>query len=159
MNTKISVRYMTQTAAIAALYIAFTFISSAFGLSSGVIQIRISEALAVLPIFTPAAVWGLCIGCALANMLTGSIALDVICGSVATLIGAILTRKLKKHRIAALLAPVASNTLIIPFVLAYGYGINGSVPYFMLTVGLGELISCGGLGYALAAALERRIGL
>ena len=153
------IKFLAQSAAVAALYVVITFVASAMGLSSGVVQLRLSETLCVLPIFMPASVWGLFAGCFLANILTGCIAVDVVCGSIATLIGAVFTRLLRKNRIAALLPPIASNTLIVPFVLKYAYGFEGSVLYFMATVGAGELLSCGVLGYLLAMAIEKQKGL
>ncbi len=157
MKKKNGVRFTVQAAAIAALYVVLTFVSAALGLSSGVIQLRLSEALCVLPVFFPAAVPGLFVGCIIANFLTGSIFIDVIFGSLATLIGAIGTRLLKKNKILCLAPPIISNTLIIPFVLAFAYNFDGSIFYFMLTVGLGEVLSCGVLGYFLSSALKKRI--
>ncbi len=154
MNNK--TRFLVQGAAISALYVVLTFVSNAFGLSSGVIQLRLSEALCILPIFTPSAVWGLFLGCIIANTLTGSILLDIVFGSLATLIGAIFTRILRKNKILSLLPPIISNTLIIPFVLKMAYGFGGSVLYFMLTVGLGEILSSGVLGYLLIKAMEKQ---
>ncbi len=159
MKKKKGVRFTVQSAAIAALYVVLTFVASALGLSSGVIQLRLSEALCVLPVFFPAAVPGLFVGCIIANFLTGSIFIDVIFGSLATLIGAIGTRLLRKHKMLCLVPPILSNTLIIPFVLAFAYNFDGSIFYFMLTVGLGELLSCGALGYCLGSALEKRINI
>jgi len=148
-------RFIIQSAVIAAIYVVLTLVSSIFGLSSGVIQVRFSEALTVLPAFTPAAIPGLFIGCILANLMTGSIVIDIIFGSLATLIGAIFTRLLKNHKPLAPIPPILSNALIIPFVLVYAYGIEGSIWYFILTVGIGEIISCGILGGLLMAALGR----
>ena len=93
-------RYICEGALIAVLYIVLTYISALFNLSSGVIQLRLSEALCILPIFTPAAIPGLAIGCLLSNLFTGSIIIDIIFGSIATLIGAIFTRLLRRHTIA-----------------------------------------------------------
>lgn len=148
-------RFLVQSSVIAALYVALTLISSLLGLSSGVIQVRFSEALTVLPAFIPAAVPGLFVGCLLANLITGSIILDTIFGSIATLLGAIFTYLLRKHKFLAPLPPIIANTLIIPFVLAFAYGFQGSVWYFMVTVGIGEIVSCGLLGYALMMGLRR----
>ena len=92
------VLFLTQAAMIAALYVVLTFIANAFGLASGVIQVRLSEALTVLPFFTPAAVPGLYVGCLLANLLTGGCLLDILVGSLATLIGALGTRALRKWK-------------------------------------------------------------
>lgn len=150
--------YTTQAALIAALYVVLTYLSSLFGLSSGVIQIRFSEALTVLPAYMPAAVPGLFVGCLLANFLTGGIALDVVVGSLATLVGAILTRRFGKRRILAPLFPVLANMLTVPFVLAYGYGVEGALWYFALTVGIGEVLSCGVLGGMVMRAFEKYFG-
>ena len=97
-NNKSKIRFICYAAAIAALYVVLTWLSSAFGLSSGVIQCRISEALCVLVYFTPAAIPGLTIGCLISNIMTGAVVWDVIFGTLATLIGAIagyLIRKCK----------------------------------------------------------------
>ncbi len=134
---------------IGAMYVLLTLIANMFGLSSGVIQIRISEALCILPCFTPYATGGLFVGCFISNILTGAAFLDVVFGSLATLIGAIGTYFFKKNKYLAVLPPILSNTIIIPFVLSLVYKFEGSIPYFMLTVGIGEIISCGILGILL----------
>lgn len=165
MNNK-KVLFLVQAAVIAAIYVVLTYFINAFNLASGAIQVRISEALCVLPFFTPAAIPGLFLGCLISNLLTGSIIWDVIFGSLATLLGALGTwlltgragkapssRKTKKW--LAPLPPILANTLIVPFVLYYAYQFPGSVPYFMLTVGIGEVISCGILGLILLQVLNR----
>ena len=157
MQTKNSIRFMVHSAVIASLYTTLTLAANSLGLASQAIQIRISEALTILPVFTPAAIPGLFIGCILSNILIGSVALDIVFGSLATLIGAIFTYLLRRHKILPLLPPIVSNTLIIPFVLAYVYNFEGSVWYFMITVGIGEILSCGVLGYLLAAQLRKKI--
>ncbi len=136
-------------AVISALYIIFTLIANMFGLSSGIIQIRISEALCILPCFTPYAIPALFIGCLISNIITGALFLDIIFGSIATLIGAIGTYYLRKNKYIAVLPPIISNTVIIPFVLSNVYKFEGSIPYFMVTVCIGEVISCGILGIIL----------
>ncbi|MBQ7986239.1 MAG: QueT transporter family protein [Clostridia bacterium] len=146
---------LTLSATIAALYVILTGIAKLVGLDSGVIQVRFSEALCILPCFTPAAVSGLFIGCLLSNILSGGVIWDVVFGSLATLLGAVGTRYFKKNRFLAVLPPILANTIIIPFVLSYAYGIPGSIPYFMLTVGIGEVISCGILGLCLFSALKK----
>ncbi len=146
---------LTLAATIAALYVILTGIAKLVGLDSGVIQIRFSEALCILPCFTQAAVPGLFIGCLLSNILSGGIVWDVIFGSLATLLGAIGTRCFRKNRFLATLPPILANTIIIPFVLSYAYGIPGSIPYFMLTVGIGEIISCGVLGLCLYSSVKK----
>ncbi len=148
--------YLTQGGIIAALYVGLTMIANAFGLANMAIQIRFSEALTILPVFTPAAIPGLFIGCLISNLLTGALPLDILFGSLATLIGAIGTCGLRKHRKAAWIPPVLANVVAVPPLLAFVYGLPGSILYFAVTVGVGELISCGVLGMALMKALERR---
>ena len=148
-------KQLTQGAIIATLYVILTGVSRLFGLDSGVIQVRFSEAMCILPIFTPAAIPGLFVGCLLSNILAGGIIWDVIFGSVATLLGAIGTRFLRKNRFLATLPPILANAIIVPFVLFYAYGIPGSIPYFMMTVGIGEIISCGILGLFLYSGVKK----
>lgn len=148
--------FLTQAAVIAALYVVLTLLANALGLANYSIQVRFSEALTILPIFTPAAVPGLFVGCLLSNILTGCIFWDIIFGPIATLLGAIGTRLLrKKSKWLATLPPILSNTLIVPFILAFAYKFDGSLPYFILTVGIGELLSCGILGLILYSALYK----
>ena len=132
---------------IAALYVVLTYISSIFGLSSGVIQLRISEALCVLPLFSAAAIPGLFVGCIISNFLAGGVIIDIIFGSVATLIGAVGTYFIgKNHRYIALIPPILANALIVPFVIVYAYGAEDALWFIILTVGIGEILSCGILG-------------
>ena len=149
-------RYVTQAALVAALYVVLTYLSAAIGLSSGVIQIRFSEALTILPYFMPSSIPGLFVGCILANSLTGCAVWDVIFGSIAPLLGAIFTYLLrKKNKFLAPIPPILANTIIVPFVLKFIYGFNGALPYFFLTVFIGEVLSCGVLGMLLLIALEK----
>ena len=153
--TKISKKtaYLTQAALIAAIYTVLTMIAAGFDLASGAIQVRFSEALTIMPFFTPAAIPGLTIGCLLSNILTGCALPDIIFGTLATLLGALGSYALRHNRFLCAIPPIVSNALIIPFVLTYAYHIPGGIPLFMLTVGLGELISCMGLGQLLLQAL------
>lgn len=144
---------ITQGAAIAALYVALTMIVAP--IAFGPVQFRISEALCVLPYFLPSAVPGVTIGCFLANLLCGAAPLDVVFGSLATLIGACGTYALRKHKWLAPLPPIIANTIIVPFVLRYVYLAEGTIPFFMLTVGIGEVISCYLLGSILHRVLDR----
>ena len=131
---------------IAALYVALTYIANLFGLASGAIQVRVSEALTILPVFTPAAIPGLTVGCIIANIVTGCLPWDVVFGSLATLIGAIGTRLLRKNPYIAWIPPVLANVAIVPIVLMKVYGVTDAWWYLVLTVGAGELIACGLLG-------------
>lgn len=155
MNHK-RITYLTHAASIAALYVVLTLFSNVLGLANYSIQVRFSEALTILPLFTPAAIPGLYIGCLLSNLLTGCVFWDILFGPLATLLGAVGTYILgKKLKWAASLPPILSNMLIIPFILSYAYHFEGAIPYFMLTVGIGEILSCGILGNILLFALSK----
>jgi len=149
-----NVQFLVQAAMIGAIYVVLTVLFAPF--SFGEIQVRIAEALTILPVFTPAAIPGLFVGCIIGNIFGGSILPDIIFGSLATLIGAYFTYLLRKHvKYLAPLPPIISNTLIVPLVLRYAYGINLPIAFMMLTVGIGEVISCGILGMIVHAALEK----
>jgi uncharacterized membrane protein len=140
---------------IAAMYVVLTWIANLAGLASGTIQVRLSEALTILPVFTTAAIPGLTVGCVLANLLTGCAAWDVVFGSFATLIGAIGTRLMKNKPLLAWIPPVVSNAAIVPVVLMKVYGVPDAWWFLVLTVGAGELISCGLLGILLWKSAQR----
>ena len=144
---------LTQSAAIAALYVVLTVIFAP--ISFGEMQVRISEALTILLLFTPAAIPGLFVGCLLGNLLGGAIPLDVICGSLATLIGAAGGYLLRKNRWLVPLPTVLANAVIVPFVLRYGYGVELPVLLMAAYVAVGEIISCYGLGELLCSVLLR----
>lgn len=149
--------YITKAAFIAALYVVLTELSAQFGLSgTNVIQFRISEALTILPFFTSAAIPGLVIGCFLSNLLTGAVIWDVVFGTVATLIGALITYALRKYKWLAPIPPILANTIIVPFVLRYAYGFNDAWWFLALTVFVGEFVCCGILGMLLLFALNKR---
>jgi uncharacterized membrane protein len=149
MNTKRSTLYLTRGAMISALYVAVTWLCSIVGLSSGVIQFRLSEALCILPVFMPEAVPALFIGCLLSNIIAGGVIWDIIFGSIATLIGAIGARLLKGlPRGVIFLATVPtllSNAIIVPYVLIYAYGVTDAYWFLLTTVGIGELV-CASVG-------------
>lgn len=148
------VLFLAQAAMIAAIYVVVTIVFAPF--SYGEVQVRLSEALTILPYFTPAAIPGLFLGCFLSNVLGGCILPDIIFGSLATLIGAVGTYALRKQsKYLAPVSPVLANVLIVPFVLRYGYQIPLPIPFMMLTVGIGEIISCGILGMILWHALNK----
>lgn len=149
------VTYMLQAAMVAAIYVVLVVIFDYW--SFGPIQFRVAEALTILPFFTPAAIPGLFIGCLLANFLGGAILADIIFGSLATLIGAVGTYMFSriKAKWLAPIPPIVANTIIVPFVLKYGYGAEEAVPFMMLTVGVGEVIVCGILGMILLFILQK----
>ena len=141
-----STRYLTRAAMIASLYVVLSYLSTVFGLASGAIQFRISEALCILPVLMPEAVPGLFIGCILSNIIGGCMIWDIIFGSLATLIGAIgcyyLRSLPEKLKWVCTLPNLVANCIIVPLVLIYAYGVPEGFFYLVLTVGLGELV-CG----------------
>lgn len=146
--------FLSQAAMIAAIYVVLTYVFAPF--SFGEIQVRIAEALTILPVFTPAAIPGLFIGCLIGNIIGGAILPDIIFGSIATLLGAFFTYQLCRSRqLLAPLPPIIANTLIVPFVLRFGYDVALPIPFMMLTVGIGEILSCGVLGLVLYFALRK----
>lgn len=150
--------FITQAALIAALYVVLTLVSAAFGLDSKAIQFRLSEVLTVLPALTPAAIPGLFIGCLLSNFICGAMLPDKIFGSLATLIGAVGTYFIgKRVKWLSALPPIAANTVIVPLVLKYAYHLDGTVPFFALTVFIGEFVCCGILGTVLLYAIPKRL--
>ena len=109
----------------------------------------------MLGVFTPAAIPGVALGCLISNLVTGCAAWDVVFGSLASLIGMLGLYALKKHPFISPLPYVASNVVIVPLILRYVYGAEGSLPYFALTVGIGEIVCAWILGAALIAALKK----
>ncbi len=146
MNKRNKTALLTRGAIIAAVYVVLTYITNLFGLASGAVQIRLSEALCVLPIFFPEAIGGLTLGCFIANLVTGCIPTDIIFGSFATFLGAWGTYFFRKKTPVAIMSPILSNIVIVPLVLKYAYGLGDAWWYFVLTVGVGEVISCALVG-------------
>ena len=145
---------ITQGAVIAALYVVLTLVFAP--ISFGPVQVRIAEALCILPMFTPAAIPGLFIGCLIANLIGGGIMLDVIFGSIATLIGAVFGYMLRSNRWLVPLPAIIANTLIVPFVLRYGYGVvDIAIPVLMFQIMVGEIAGCFVLGEILCTALQK----
>lgn len=158
MNNKTNPLYtMVYAAMIAAIYVVLTLTFAP--ISFGAIQFRISEILCIMPFFTPAAIPGLFIGCLLSNFLCGAAMLDVIFGSIATLIGAIGSYYLRKNKWLVCLPPILSNTIIVPWVLRYAYGVPDMIPFLMLTVAIGEILAIGVLGNIVLVTLEKYRGV
>lgn len=148
------VYYVCRAGLIAALYTVLTVILGSFG--SGIVQCRISEALCVLPIFTSAAIPGLTLGCAVSGLLTGCLWQDVLFGSLATFLGAVGARLLRRRAWLVPLPTVVFNTAVLPFVLAYAYRVEEGLPFLFFSIGVGEVISAYVLGLLLLFALKRR---
>ena len=142
-----STKFMLQAAAIAAVYATLTLIL--MPLSYGVMQVRVSEALTILPFFTPAAIPGLFIGCLVSNMVGPNGILDMIIGSGATLIAAFFSYLLRNKPLLVPIPPIIANGILIGGMLHYAYSVPFSLAVCILWVGLGELIACYGIGYPL----------
>jgi len=148
---------IVYAAAIAAIYVVLTLVFAP--ISFWAVQFRISEALCILPYFTPAAIPGLFVGCFLSNLLGTAAPLDVVFGSLATLIGAVGSYALRDKKWLVCLPPILSNTIIIPWVLRFAYGTEDLIPFAMMTVGIGEILAIGVLGNMLLVLLERYRGV
>lgn len=154
--------FVAQSAVIASLYTVITIFAASLNLANGAIQLRFSEALTILPFFSFAGVPGITLGCLLSNIITGCNIFDIIFGTLATFLGALGTfyighlnkNNSKLLKFLAPLPPILSNTLIVPLILTFAYKIPGGIPYFMLTVGIGEVLSCGFLGIILLITLQ-----
>ena len=144
---------LIQGAVIASIYVVLTFLFAP--ISYGVMQVRISEALTILPYFTPVAVPGLFVGCLVANILGPYGFLDMVFGSLATLLSAFFSYRLRKISGIVPLPPVIINGLVIGSLLHWGYGVPVSLIGCILWVSLGQVISCYGLGYPLLKILKR----
>lgn len=144
------VRFITEAAIIGAMYAALTILIPG---GSAEIQVRVSEALTVLAFFTPAAIPGLFVGCIIANIFVGAGPYDILFGSLATLVAALLTYKMPRKYLAPL-PPVIVNAVVVAFVL--NFSIQAPLLATMGFVALGELIACYGLGYPLLLLLEKQ---
>ncbi len=145
---------LTRAALVAALYIAITLLFQPISGFSGQFQLRISEALTLLPVLMEEAVPGLFVGCLLANLLGGGTLLDILFGSLATLAAAVWTRKLQGTPVMAALPPVLVNMLVVGTVLAFTL----KLPWLpsVLWVGLGQAAACYGLGLPLVLLILKR---
>lgn len=142
--------FLVQAGMIGAIYVALTVLFAPY--SYGPIQVRVSESLTVLPMFTPAAIPGLFVGCIIANIVGGNGLVDIVFGSMATLLAAYLTYKMPKKWLAPL-PPVVVNGIVVGFILNYLYGAPLIITMGWVT--LGQLIACYGLGYPLILSLEK----
>ncbi len=151
MERSRSFNYWTRSAMIAAIYVVLTLVFAP--ISYGMIQVRVSEALMVLPYFTPAAIPGLFVGCLIANIFGGLGLPDIVFGSLATLLSAYIVAKIDNKYLVPL-PPIIINAYIIGLVLHYVL----ALPLYMtvMWVGIGQVIACYGLGLPLLLFLEKR---
>lgn len=149
-----TVLFVTKAAMIAAVYVVLTIVLAP--ISFGQVQLRVSEALTIMPVFTAAAIPGVFIGCLIGNILGGAVLPDIIFGSLATLVAAVISYKLRgKGLLIASIPPVVLNMLVVPFVLKYAYSVPLPIPFMMLTVGAGEVVSCCILGVGFGKLLQK----
>lgn len=166
-NRRQRTEYIITGALIAAAYVALTFLSNVFSLAYGPIQLRLSEVLTILPIFTPAAISGVAVGCFIANIASFNI-IDMIFGTLATLLAAVLTYLLRNIRfkglpLLAMLPPVVINAVVIGLEIAFfymntadsAYGIALGFIFSAVQVGIGELIVCYVLGIPFFLVVQR----
>ncbi len=161
MNKKTSTVYLVQAAFIAAVYVALTYFLKPISFSGS--QLRVAEALTILPVLTPAAVPGLTIGCVLANLSSPYGVVDIICGSLATLLAALCSRKLRDVRfrklpILSAVFPVIFNAVIVGAEISFLSTDDFSWSVFITMAGsvaLGQSLACFVLGLPLCAALEK----
>lgn len=154
--------YLTEAALVGAMYFVLTWLSNLFGLASGAVQLRLGEALCVLPFFMRSAVPGLFVGCLISNLSMGCVIWDTLFGSLATLIGAYVASKLKNKWLVPL-PTVIANTVIVPFVVLFCYtpGVKSVWVYTGIAAGVfaGEVLSAYVLGMVLLLALNKRGGI
>lgn len=158
-NSRFTTKQLATAGIIAAIYTVMGLLSSVFGIAYGPIQCRFSEALTVLPFFLPEAVPGLLIGCIVTNLMSTVGPLDLVLGSLATLLAALWTARVRNRWLAPL-PPVLCNTVIIGAMIAwYEVGFTdafwGMFAFNALTVGIGQILACYGLGVLLMKALSR----
>lgn len=169
MSSSKKVRFIAVSAVIAAMYAGLTYLSAMMNLAYGPVQFRFSEALGVLPVFTPAAVPGLTLGCLIANLTSPFGVVDWVFGTLATFTAAAGTLALSRVRFRGVawlapLPPVIANAVIVGLELCcfsdagvFSWG-NASLGGFLAgaaSVGLGELVVCYALGVPLMIAIEK----
>ena len=154
--------FIIQMIVIALMYTVITVLENEFfgskidsGITKGIIQLRLADTLTVLPVFTPAAIPGLFLGCLATNKVIGCHNLDIIFGSLATLAGAIGTYAIRKKRFLAPIPPIVINMIAVPLLFTYVYRFDDR-PFwqYVLFMGISGIISCGVLGIAFMLGLD-----
>ncbi|NDL66725.1 QueT transporter family protein [Anaerotalea alkaliphila] len=144
--------YVADAGVIAALYVVLVLVFAP--ISFGPVQFRVAEALTVLPFFTPAAIPGLFVGCLAANFLGGAVLWDTLFGSLATLLAAYLSYRLRANKWLVPVPPVVVNAVVVGLIIRYAYGAPEAVPFLMGTVFIGQLGTAYGLGMLLLHLLQ-----
>ena len=156
---RFSTHQLTFAALVGAMYVVLGYFGNIFSLTFGAVQYRFAEALTVLPFLCPVTTWGLFVGCIITNILSPYGPLDMIFGSLATLLAGLLTARCKSKWLAPL-PPVLSNAIIVSALIAFQEtGLTAAFPaafgYHALTIGLGQVIACYGLGSVLLVLLPK----
>ena len=156
---RFSTRQLTFAALVGAMYVVLGYFGNIFSLTFGAVQCRFAEALTVLPFLCPVTTWGLFVGCIITNILSPYGPLDMIFGSLATLLAGLLTARCKSKWLAPL-PPVLSNAIIVSALIAFQEtGLTAAFPaafgYHALTIGLGEVAACYGLGLILLSLMPK----
>lgn len=150
MKKMFTTRFIAEAAVIASIYAAITALLAP--ISYGMLQVRISEALTILPFFTPAAIPGLFVGCVIANIVGGNGPIDIVFGSLATLAAAILSYRMRKGYLVPI-PPIVINALVVGTILHFLFEFN--IFAAMGWVALGQTVACYGLGYPLLLQLQK----
>ena len=156
---KLSTRHITTAALIGGIYVAMSYFGNIFGLTYGPVQCRFSEALTVLPYLNSLAVWGLFVGCVLSNILSPYGPLDLVFGSLATLLAGLLTARCPSKWLTPL-PPVICNGILVGGLISYqevGFtaAFGGTFLFNAASVALGELLACYVLGLPLLALMDK----
>ena len=151
----LSIRFLAQAGLIAAIYTALCLVLHPISFGFGGVELRVSEALTLLPALMPSAVPGLLIGCLLANLMGGATLLDIVFGSLTTLVAAMLTRKFREKPLLAAFWPVILNALVIGALLRYAYGVPMPLWLCMLSIGAGQAIACYAIGLPVMRMMKR----
>ena len=150
-----NIRFLSQAGLIAAIYTALCLVLHPISFGFGGIELRVSEALTLLPVLMPSAVPGLFIGCLLANIMGGATMLDIVFGSLTTLAAALLTRKCREKPLLAAFWPVILNALVIGALLRYAYGVPMPLWLCMLSIGAGQAVACYAIGLPVMRMMKR----
>ena len=156
MKNLFSTRRMVRGAMIAALYTAISLALAPISMGYGGIELRVAEALTLLPVLFPEAIPALTVGCLLTNVFAGGTPWDIAFGTLATLLAALCTRKLRNRPLwVAALPPVLFNAVIVGAVLRYTVGLGISLLAWMLIIGAGQAVACCVLGIPLTLAARK----
>lgn len=153
--------FLALSGLFAAMYVALTALSALFGLDKGVIQFRLSEVLTVIPFVCIPAIPGIAVGCVISGILFGATPIDIVFGSLTTLLAAALTavfgKKYRKAAWSAAIPPILLNSFSVPFILKYSYCVGEAYYFILITVFIGETVCAGLIGTAVLYRMPQKI--